>query len=122
MNSNYPGNPGPCTDKSESTGNDSNPPLRITPFSDSLPIPAVDRDIAKLATRGTVFYHRTERNRDGSAVRVRVTGMVKLWKRSPHAYRLPVKYGLRQSFYIHHNNSAVWLVSDPTAIKSEGRG
>lgn len=37
--------------------------------------------------------------------RCRVNGKCKTWKTRPTEFELPMKYGLRECFYIHHNNS-----------------
>lgn len=57
------------------------------------------------------LWHRTARNSDGSPVRCRVNGQVKRWKRRPNEFRLPVKYGLRECFYLTHRNAAEWTVA-----------
>lgn len=57
------------------------------------------------------LWHRTARNSDGSPVRCRVNGKVKLWKTRPTEFRLPVKYGLRECFYLTHRNAAEWTVA-----------
>lgn len=60
------------------------------------------------------FYHRTLRNADGTAVRCRVNGECKTWRTRPLDYRLPVKHGLRDCFYITPSNEQDWLLQDPT--------
>ncbi len=57
------------------------------------------------------FWHRTARNSDGSPVRCRANGKVKLWKTRQTEFRLPVKYGLREFFYITPHNAADWTVA-----------
>lgn len=66
-------------------------------------------------TVGT-FYHKVARNRDGSAVRCRANGKCKTWKTRPGEFRLPVKYGLRDYFYITNGNAREWLIADPTSL------
>ena len=61
-----------------------------------------------------MFFHIRLRNADGSAVRCRANGACKTWKTRPDDYRLPVKYGLRQCFYLTPSNAHEWLVYDPT--------
>lgn len=61
------------------------------------------------------FYHRTERNADGTAVRCRANGKCQTWKTRPDDFRLPVKYGLKFCFYITPVNAADWLTYDPTS-------
>ncbi len=57
------------------------------------------------------LWHRTARNADGSPVRCRVNGQVKRWKRRPTEFRLPVKYGLRECFYLTQGNASEWTVA-----------
>jgi hypothetical protein len=56
------------------------------------------------------FEHVTLRNVDGTPVRCRVTGQCKTWKTWPEAFKLPVKHGLRTSFYLTHTNAHEWVV------------
>jgi hypothetical protein len=62
------------------------------------------------------FYHVKLRNADGTAVRCRVNGACKTWKTRPDDFRLPVKYGLKDCFYIEPGNAADWLTFDPTDL------
>jgi hypothetical protein len=62
----------------------------------------------------TTFYHITERNADGTAVRCRANGKCKVWKTRPDEFLLPVKHGLKLCFYITQRNAAEWLTTDPT--------
>ena len=59
------------------------------------------------------FYHVRLRNRDGTAVRCRRNGACKTWVTRPDDFRLPVKYGLRECFYITPGNAAEWTDVDP---------
>lgn len=54
------------------------------------------------------FWHRCERNADGTPVKCRKTGQLKTWKTRPHDFRQPVKYGLKHSFYLTPANIADW--------------
>lgn len=56
----------------------------------------------------TEFWHRLDRNADGTPVRCRKTGQIKLWKTRPGQFRQPVKHGLKQSFYLTPDNIAEW--------------
>lgn len=49
------------------------------------------------------LFHDT----DGTARRVRVTGQVKTWKTRPRDLKVPIKYGMYESFY------AIWRDSVP---------
>jgi hypothetical protein len=68
---------------------------------------------AVAAGHGQVFYHRTKRNADGTAAKCRVTGVCRTWVTRPDDFRLPVKRGLRDSFYITPDNMADWLTKEP---------
>ena len=56
------------------------------------------------------FYHITCTNKDGSRLRARRTGKTKVWKTRPGEFKIPVKYGLKESFYITHLNKADWSI------------
>jgi hypothetical protein len=66
-----------------------------------------------------MFYHKTLRNKDGSAVRCRANGRCKVWKTRPEDFRLPVKYGLKQCFYLTPRNAEEWLWFDLTGYAKE---
>jgi hypothetical protein len=72
-------------------------------------------NVETLSYRQTL-YHRFERNADGSAKRCRVNGKVKLWKKSPQAFRLPVKWGLKHCFYLTQQNGSGWSTIEPVYI------
>lgn len=69
-----------------------------------------------LASCTSIFYHRSLRNADGTALRCRANGKLKVWKTRPDDFRLPVKYGLKQCFYITPRNAREWLTYDPSTI------
>jgi hypothetical protein len=54
------------------------------------------------------FHHVNRTNADGTPVRCRVNGKCKTWKTRPDEFRLPVKYGLYQYFYIDQHNADEW--------------
>ena len=54
------------------------------------------------------LHHVSLKNRDGTPVRCRVNGKCKTWKTREDEFRLPVKHGLRDSFYITESNAADW--------------
>ena len=64
-------------------------------------------DVTKLEYRDEL-HHKTLINRDGTAVRCRVNGKVKLWKTRPNDFRVPVKHGLRNCFYLTPANINDW--------------
>lgn len=65
------------------------------------------------------FYHGTSRNRDGTPSRCRNNGMTKTWKTRPDEFRMPVKHGLKQCFYITQANADEWFMSEEEAIKAK---
>lgn len=57
------------------------------------------------------FVHKTVKNADGSAMRCRASGKFQTWKTRPNEFKLPVKYGLYNSFYITEANADDWNVA-----------
>jgi hypothetical protein len=55
-----------------------------------------------------VFYHKTLKNADKTALRARRNGKTQTWKTRPNDFKIPVKYGLYQYFYIDQNNCKDW--------------
>jgi hypothetical protein len=72
---------------------------------------------AKALRLGTTLFHLTARNADGTALRARVNGAVKLWKRDPSRFSIPMKHGLRSHFYLTPENLDEWRLTDPTEKK-----
>lgn len=72
----------------------------------------VTKQMAMGFLRGKTLYHTKQRNADGSAKRCRVMGVCKTWKTRPNEFRLPVKYGMFNSFYITEFNANEWLACD----------
>lgn len=66
---------------------------------------------AAALTYGDVLHHAYKRNRDGTPMRVRVTGKCKTWKTRPDEFKLPVMYGLYESGYVTHENCGEWYVA-----------
>jgi len=55
------------------------------------------------------FEHVSLKNADGTPVRCRVNGACKTWKTRTADFKLPVKYGLKQCFYIDNTNAHEWV-------------
>ena len=56
------------------------------------------------------FYHITATNSTGR-IRVHRNGKTKTWKTRPQEFKIPVKYGLRQCFYIIYGlNDHEWTI------------
>jgi hypothetical protein len=54
------------------------------------------------------FKHVSLKDSRGNPVVCRATGKCKTWKTRPEEFKLPVKYGLYQSFYITPENAHEW--------------
>ena len=54
------------------------------------------------------FEHTTLKGSDKQPIRCRAMGKCKTWKTRPNEFKLPVKYGLYQSFYITQSNASDW--------------
>lgn len=61
-------------------------------------------------THGQTLHHITLKNANGSPLRARVNGRCKTWKTRPTEFRLPMKYGLRNCFYITEDNANEWEI------------
>jgi hypothetical protein len=57
------------------------------------------------------LVHATAKDSRGAPVRCRVNGQCKTWKTRPEDFQLPVKYGLRQCFYIDARNANEWSLA-----------
>jgi hypothetical protein len=56
------------------------------------------------------FEHKTLKNKDGSRLRARANGQLKLWKTRPTEFRIPCKHGLKDYFYITQDNAHEWEI------------
>lgn len=54
------------------------------------------------------FWHTSLKNADGTPLRARVNGACKVWKTRPTEFRLPMKHGFKECFYIDHDNADEW--------------
>lgn len=66
---------------------------------------AITKDQAMTARN---FEHVTEKNKDGTPLRVRRNGKTKTWKTRPDEFSIPVKHGLYTYGQITHETAAVW--------------
>ena len=57
---------------------------------------------------GANLYHADVKNSAGAPARCRVNGKCQTWKTRPDDFKLPVKYGLRDCFYITPDNAHLW--------------
>ena len=72
----------------------------------------ITKDQAVKLQSGTL-YHETLKKADGNPKECRINGMCKTWKKTPEAFRLPVKHGLRDYFYITEDNAHQWSLTPP---------
>lgn len=69
------------------------------------------------ALTANTFYHRRLKYKgcDARPLECRRNGKTKTWKRQPGAFRIPVKYGMYDYFYIDNRNASEWsTVPNPT--------
>lgn len=59
------------------------------------------------------FYHRTLKDSRRGPLRARPNGKVRLWKRRPEYFELPMKYGMYEYFYITPANADEWSTEPP---------
>lgn len=71
----------------------------------------ITKQIATNAHYRQIFHHLTIKNADGSPARCRVNGKCHTWKTRPNEFRLPVKYGLKDCFYITERNASEWVLA-----------
>ena len=57
------------------------------------------------------FKHVSAKDSRGNPIKCRATGKCKTWKTRSEEFKLPVKYGLYQSFYITPENAHEWNVA-----------
>lgn len=68
---------------------------------------------AKKLRHHQTVYIIGEYNADGTAMRVRVTGKVQLWKTRPSDFKVPVKRGLYENGYIEPWNAKSFSLREP---------
>jgi hypothetical protein len=83
----------------------------------------INKAQAETLSHGHILYHITLRNKDGSALRARVNGRLQTWKRDPERFKLPMKHGLKECFYIdsttihgHAGNPNQWCISECATV------
>ena len=60
---------------------------------------------------GQILHHVSQKNFDGSPLRVRVNGKPQFWKTRPAAFRVPVKYGLYQYAQVTECEAEYWTLA-----------
>lgn len=69
------------------------------------------KEEAIAALHRDTLHHKTLKASDGEPVRCRVNGQCKTWKTRQDEFKLPVKYGLFQCFYITQDNANEWSIT-----------
>lgn len=64
------------------------------------------------ALKAREFWHMTLTNADGTAWRARRTGATKTWVTRPGEFKVPVKRGMNDSFYITPASAHVWCTPE----------
>jgi hypothetical protein len=64
---------------------------------------------------GQVLFHKKLRNRDGTALRGKVNGRPQSWKTRPTDFKVPMKHGLKDCFYLTPSNANEWAL-EPTGV------
>jgi len=72
----------------------------------------ITKETARALPLGAVLHHTVLKNADGTPLRARKTGSVKTWATRPNDFRLPMKHGLKQCFYIDQNNAYLWVLPE----------
>jgi hypothetical protein len=80
----------------------------------------ISKDDAVSLSRGTELYHVYLKDSYGKPLHVRVNGACKTWATRPKQFRLPIKYGFRDCFYLHDGDEASKWVRDVRAIHDAG--
>ena len=70
----------------------------------------ISKEIAVSLKYGQILHHVSVKNADKSPARCRVSGKCQTWKTRPTEFKLPVKHGLYDSFYITEDNATEWSV------------
>jgi hypothetical protein len=66
---------------------------------------------------GQTVYHCSKRNADGTPMRARVMGRVKLWKRNPARIEVPMKHGMYDPFRLNEGQLSSWSLDEERAAR-----
>lgn len=61
------------------------------------------------ALTATHFEHVKNKGSDKQPVRCRATGKCQVWVTRPNDFKLPVKHGMHNNFYITLDNAHEWI-------------
>jgi hypothetical protein len=66
---------------------------------------------------GQIVYTPGYYNADGTTQRWRVKGAVKTWVKSPGRFKVPIKHGMREYWYIDETNMHGFTLIEPPKRK-----
>ena len=72
----------------------------------------ITKEIAMGLRHSSTLYHKNLQNADKTPKQCRVNGQCKTWKTRPDDFRLPVKHGLYECFYITPSNADDWQTTE----------
>ena len=72
----------------------------------------ISKEIAVSLKHGQILHHVSVKNADKSPARCRVSGKCQTWKTRPTEFKLPVKHGLCDCFYITEDNAKDWILPE----------
>ncbi len=72
----------------------------------------IDKEIVVILKHGQELYSSRKLDSRDRPAKVRVSGKCKTWKTRPGDFKLPVKYGMYESFYIENGAFAEHLFTD----------
>jgi len=72
---------------------------------------------AKNLKPGQIIYHKNFKNADGTAMRFKVNGKPKTWKRSPKKVKVPLKRGMYEFGYLDEYNKLQFTLNEPKQKK-----
>lgn len=100
---------------------DVNPETYLYQYADQIDKDAREGKLtAQTALTASRFYSRLHTYKNGrSPIEVRRNGATKTWKTRPGEFRIPVKYGLYEYFYITDKDAADWSTI-PLASNKKG--
>jgi len=75
------------------------------------------RNEALKLRHGQIVYTPGYYNADGTTQRWRVMGAVKTWVKSPGRFKVPIKHGMREYWYIDETNMHGFTLIEPPKRK-----
>lgn len=74
---------------------------------------------AKQLNYGDIIYDSSAKNADGTAVRYKVNGQPKTWKRNELRVRVPLKHGLYSYGYMTEVTLGFYCIEEPVYTKAK---